>query len=121
MLTRLRTLGKDAMQVIGIIAVVLIGGVLILPGASRWIDRQRLAGTWHVDGTMENWRFGSDGTFLNQSLFAIEGTYSLRPGSRMDISTPGRGVTRYLYSFDGVGVTLTREGDSSGIRLVRKD
>lgn len=121
MLAKVKTWSKDAMYVVGIAAVVLIVGSLVLPGALRAIDRHRFAGLWHVDGTMENWRFGSDGTFLNESLMSIEGTYSLLPGGRIDISTSGLGSIRYVYSFDGVGLILTREGEQSGYRLVRKD
>ncbi len=121
----LKERGKQTLALIGAVVLFVVGVQLFVPSTVKnavyLIDTYRFAGLWHVDGTMENWRFGSDGTFRNESLVSIEGSYSLSPGRRIDITTGLNGTTRYVYSFDGVGLILTREGERSGYRLVRKD
>jgi hypothetical protein len=121
MLKKIKELGKETLVVIGAAVLVAVVVLAITPHLVDTVDRHRFAGLWHVDGTMENWRFGSDGTFRNESLVSLEGSYSLLPHSRIDITTGWNGTTRYIYQFDGVGLSLTVEGQRSGYRLVRKD
>lgn len=112
-----------AWSVIVTVSLLLLGAFLVSvlwPVADEMIDRHKLAGLWHVDGTLEDWRFGSDGTLRLESLISTEGRYELLSGDRIRLKWPYNTAT-YRYRFDGLGLTLTTEGQSSGWRLTRKN
>jgi len=119
----LKKMMNSAWSVIVTISLFLLGAFLVSvlwPVAAQKIDQHRLSGLWHVEGTFTDWRFGSDGTFREEALISTEGRYQLRSGDRIQMAWPGFTVT-YRYRFDGVGLLLTMDGESSGKRLTRKN
>lgn len=67
----------------GLAIIVLL--VFVVPPVLRFVDRQRIIGNWSVAGTFADWRFGSDGTFTEDSLIDTTGKYEVLPGNRMHI------------------------------------
>ncbi len=61
---------RGAWSVIVAVSLFLLGAFLVpalWPIADQMIDRHKLAGLWHVEGTLEDWRFGRDGTLRGAS------------------------------------------------------
>lgn len=91
------------------------------PFIDRTITRYRLSGTWDVKGTLVDWRFGSDGTFMEEGLISTQGSYRLLEGDRICITGALGLPTTFRYTFDGQGVLLTGESARVSYRLTPKD
>lgn len=121
--------GPVLMPAIGVIVGLVIAAWLIseaggLPAVSKAITRHRLAGTWHVNGSFADWRFGSDGSFLEDAVLDTRGQYTLLDGGRIRIRTEGvlGSTMEFKYTFDDEGLLLKgHNGTPFSFRLRRKN
>lgn len=110
-------------SIIVTISLFLLGMFLVpvvWPVADEMIDRHRITGLWHVDGSFADWRFGRDGTFKEEALISSEGRYQLLSGDRIRI-TNALGSMQYKYRFDDLGLLLVGDGQPLSFRLTRKN
>lgn len=86
------------------------------------ITRYRLSGTWHVEGSFADWKFGSDGTWMEDALIDTLGSYSLLEDNRIRIKGLFGATMEFQHSFvDGDLVLKGTDGTPVGFRLTRRD
>lgn len=112
----------------GVIPLAL-GGVVIyflvnlgIPMASDAATRYRLSGTWHVNGSFVDWKFGRDGTWMEDALIDTRGSYTLLEGDRIRIKGLFGATMEFKYSFVDGELLLTGTNKTPvSFRLTRKD
>lgn len=86
------------------------------------VTRYRLSGTWHVDGSFADWKFGSDGTWMEDALIDTLGSYTLLEDNRIRIKGLLGATMEFKHSFvDGDLVLKGTNGTPASFRLTRKD
>jgi hypothetical protein len=104
--------------------VVLIGGAYYL-GVFSWlkstVDYHRIAGKYDKEGIPGTIEFRSDGTLLEETLFAThKGTFKLLPDNRMEYEAEGLlwGTNQVILRWRFEGDSLVLSADSgSGLQL----
>lgn len=86
------------------------------------VTRYRLSGTWHVEGSFADWKFGSDGTWIEDALIDTLGSYTLPEDNRIHIKGPFGATMEFQHSFvDGDLVLKGTDGTPVCFRLTRRD
>jgi hypothetical protein len=118
-----RDVGPVLLPVVGIgIAVWLISDAGGLPAVSKAITRHRLSGTWHVERSFADWKFGRDGTWTEDALIDTHGSYTLLDDDRIHIKGLLGATMEFKYTFDDEGLLLKgNSGTPFSFRLTRKD
>lgn len=118
-----RDVGPVLLPVVGIgIAVWLISDAGGLSAMSKAITRHRLTGTWHVEGSFSDWKFGRDGTWTEDALIDTHGSYTLLDGDRIHIKGLLGATMEFKYTFDDEGLLLKgTNGTPVSFRLTRKE
>lgn len=120
-------IGPVLLPVVAVVVGLAIAAWLIsdaggLPAVSNAITRHRLTGTWHVDGSFSDWKFGRDGSWVEDALIDTHGSYSLLDDDRIRIKGLFGATMEFEHSFvDGDLLMKGTNGTPFSFRLTRKD
>jgi len=103
--------------VVAVVALVLVA--VVFPLGRRVLLTNRITGLWHVDGSIKDWRFGSDGSLKEEGIFPISGRWKLASGDEIQIDHGLGNWVTYHYRFDGKRLVLV--GDAMSWGLTPKD
>ncbi len=106
--------------IVVVFAFLLI--VALVPAARQdVVDRTRISGHWHLEGTFVDWQLHRDGTFIVEGPFeTVQGTYELLSDFRLRTQCWTRTAT-YRYSFKDATLLLEGiDGNQHSYRLLPK-
>lgn len=114
-------IGVLLMIAVGVLVVMAIADTDPIPAVLRTITRHRLIGTWHIEGSIADWRFNSDGSWMEDGLVDTYGSFQMLAEDRIRIKGDLGTTLDFHCTFDEDGLLLEGENTLYKLRLKRKE